>query len=113
MWSALQEVLSHEGRSIEDHQAAYLAEHLGFVHGIGETRKLKGGIYGNTTLSRWPSELVRHLDVSVLGREERGVLRTDIRVGSHLLHVFNVHLGTAHRERRTQALRLLDERVAP
>jgi endonuclease/exonuclease/phosphatase family metal-dependent hydrolase len=106
---ALQEVVSHEGRSIEDHQASYLAEHLGYVHAIGETRKHRGGIYGNVTLSRWSFDLTRHVDLSVPGREERGVFRTDVRLGPHLLHIFNVHLGTAHRERRTQAVRLIDE----
>ena len=35
-------------------------------------------------------------------------LRTDIRLGGHILHVFNVHLGTAVRERRQQAIRLVD-----
>jgi endonuclease/exonuclease/phosphatase family metal-dependent hydrolase len=106
---ALQEVVSREGPSIEDHQAAYLAEQLGYRYAIGETRKHRGGVYGNVTLSRWDFELVRPLDLSVKGREARGVLRTDIRVGRHLVHVFNVHLGTAHRERRTQAVRLMDE----
>ncbi len=51
---------------------------------------------------------MRQIDLTVVGREERGTLRTDIRAGRHVLHVFNVHLGTAHRERRTQANRLLD-----
>jgi endonuclease/exonuclease/phosphatase family metal-dependent hydrolase len=106
---ALQEVVSHDGRSIQDHQASYLADRLGYFHAIGETRKHQGGVYGNVTLSRWNFELIRHVDLSVPRREERGVLRTDIRVGSHLLHIFNVHLGTAHRERRTQAIRLIDE----
>ena len=36
------------------------------------------------------------------------MLRTDIRIGSRLAHVFNVHLGTALRERRQQATRLMD-----
>jgi endonuclease/exonuclease/phosphatase family metal-dependent hydrolase len=106
---ALQEVVSHEGRSIQDHQASYLADLLGYFHAIGETRKHRGGVYGNVTLSRWEFDLVRHVDLSVPGREERGVLRTDVRIGPHLLHIFNVHLGTAHRERRTQAVRLIDE----
>jgi endonuclease/exonuclease/phosphatase family metal-dependent hydrolase len=106
---AVQEVVSHEGRSIEDHQASYLGEQLGYFHAIGETRKHRGGAYGNVTLSRWAFELIRHVDLSVPGHEQRGVLRTDVRVGPHLLHVFNVHLGTAHRERRTQAVRLVDE----
>jgi endonuclease/exonuclease/phosphatase family metal-dependent hydrolase len=105
---ALQEVVNHEGRLIEDHQAGYLADQLGFFHAVGETRKHRGGIYGNVTLSRWKFELTRHIDLSVSGREKRGVLRTDIRLGHHLLHIFNVHLGTAIRERRLQATRLMD-----
>ncbi len=106
---AMQEVVSHEGLSVQDHQASYLADCFGYFHAIGETRKHRGGVYGNVTLSRWRFELTRRVDLSVPGREERGVLRTDIRIGSHLLHIFNVHLGTAHRERRTQAVRLIDE----
>jgi endonuclease/exonuclease/phosphatase family metal-dependent hydrolase len=106
---ALQEVVSRDGPSIEDHQAGYLADRFGYRYAIGETRKHRGGVYGNVTLSRWDFERVRHVDLSVRGRERRGVLRTDILFGQRLLHVFNVHLGTAHRERRTQAVRLVDE----
>lgn len=106
---ALQEVVSRDGPSIEDHQASYLADRFGYRYAIGETRKHRCGVYGNVTLSRWDFDKVCPLDLSVAGREERGVLRTDIRMGRHLLHVFNVHLGTAHRERRTQAIRLVDQ----
>jgi endonuclease/exonuclease/phosphatase family metal-dependent hydrolase len=106
---ALQEVVNHEGRSIEEHQASFLAERLGHCFAIGQTRQHLGGVYGNVTLSRWEFELIRQIDLTVPGREERGVLRTDIRIGHHLVHVFNVHLGTAHRERRKQAIRFMDE----
>lgn len=106
---ALQEVVSHEGLSIQDHQASYLAERLGYCYAIGETRKHRGGIYGNVTLSRWGFELMRHVDLSLSGHEERGVLRTDVRVDHHLVHIFNVHLGTALRERKHQATRLIDQ----
>lgn len=105
---ALQEVVSRDGPSIEDHQTRYLADRLGLHYAVGETRKHRGGVYGNVTLSRWKPAMVRHIDLSVAGREERGVLRTDIHLGHHLLHIFNVHLGTGHRERRTQAVRLVD-----
>jgi len=108
---ALQEVVSHEGLSIQDHQASYLAERLGYCYAIGETRKHRGGIYGNVTLSRWGFELMRHVDLSLSGHEERGVLRTDIRVDHHLVHIFNVHLGTALGERKHQATRLIDRDV--
>ena len=106
---ALQEVVNREGASIEKHQASYLAERLGYRFAIGETRKHRGGVYGNVTLSRWEFEQIRQIDLSVTGREERGTLRTDIKIGHHLVHVFNVHLGTAHHERRKQAARLLDK----
>jgi endonuclease/exonuclease/phosphatase family metal-dependent hydrolase len=66
-------------------------------------------VYGNVTLSRWVIESACHVDLSVPHREERGVLRTDICIGGQIVHIFNVHLGTAHRERRSQAMRLIDE----
>lgn len=100
---AMQEVVSESDAGAERHQAQYLADHLGYFWTVGETRRHRGGIYGNVTLSRWPFERTHHIDLSVPRREPRGALRTDIRVGAHLLHVFNVHLGTARRERTAQA----------
>ena len=107
---ALQEVINHEERSAEEHQACYLAEQLGYFYSVGETRKHRDAVYGNVTLSRWKFDKSRHIDLSVAGREPRGALRTDISVGGEILHVFNVHLGTAVRERRAQA-RMIDERL--
>lgn len=105
---SLQEVVSHEAAGAADHQADYLAGRLGFFRAMGETRKHRGGAYGNVTLSRWDFQLVRPIDITIGVREQRVALRTDIRLGRHILHVFNVHLGTAVRERRQQAVRLLD-----
>ena len=106
---ALQEVVSLGGSAPEEDQAQYLADALDRFQVMGETRKHGGGSYGNITLSRWDFELVRRLSLSVSRREERGLLRTDIRVGGILLHIFNVHLGTGHGERRQQAARLLGD----
>jgi endonuclease/exonuclease/phosphatase family metal-dependent hydrolase len=64
---ALQEVVSHAGFAIEDHQAGYLAQQLGYFHIIGETRKHRGEVYGNVTLSRWGFGL----DLSVFGYDDR------------------------------------------
>jgi len=108
---ALQEVVNHDGPSIDDHQASYLADRLGCYYAIGETRKHRGGVYGNVTLSRWDFTLIRQTDLTVAGHEERGLLRTDVRVGKDMLHVFNTHLGTAYREREKQAIRLMDRNV--
>lgn len=105
---SLQEVVSHEGALIAGHQADYLAGRLGLFGAMGETRKHRGGAYGNVTLSRWDFKLVRPIDITIGTREQRIALRTDIRLGGHILHVFNVHLGTAVHERRQQAMRLVD-----
>jgi endonuclease/exonuclease/phosphatase family metal-dependent hydrolase len=109
---ALQEVLSVEGRKPEDHQARYLAEALGFHYQIGENRKLRGGAYGNVTLSRFPILLSCNYDITQHGREERGCLRTDIKTASgRILHIYNLHLGTAYTERRYQAHRLVGHEI--
>jgi len=105
---ALQEVVSHSGRGAEHDQAGYLARRLGLHLAVGEVRQHRGGVYGNVTLSRWAFHALRVIDITVAGREERAVLRTDVRPGGHLLHVFNVHLGTGFFERRRQAGRFLE-----
>ncbi len=107
---ALQEVVNRENRSPEEHQACYLADRLGCAYTVGETRKHRNAAYGNVTLTRWTVDGSRHLDLSVAGRRPRGALRTDVRAGDQVLHIFNVHLGTAARERRAQA-RLIDEHL--
>ena len=109
---ALQEVVSREGRQRDRNQARYLAEELGYHAQMGETRRHRGGAYGNLLLSRFPIHDARHHDVSVPGRERRGCLRADVRIDEGLrLHLFNIHLGTAIFERRIQARELFRRRV--
>src|SRR4051812_15640991 len=97
---ALQEVLEHQGEAI----SADL--NLPFV--LGENRKHRGYGYGNVVLSRRPIVAMRNYDLSIRGREERGCLRADIELADGtLLHVFNVHLGTALIERRHQGRKLI------
>jgi endonuclease/exonuclease/phosphatase family metal-dependent hydrolase len=109
---ALQEVLSIEGERGEADQARFFAEQMQMHCSMGETRKLRGGIYGNVVLSRFPLRSVFNYDISVRGREQRGCMRTDVEVnGGDVLHVFNVHLGTAFLERRYQARKLIDTAI--
>jgi endonuclease/exonuclease/phosphatase family metal-dependent hydrolase len=97
---ALQEVL--------EHQAETISTELKLPYALGENRKHRGHAYGNVVLSRFPIRTVRNYDLSVRGREERGCLRADLQIGgSTLLHVFNVHLGTALLERRVQGRKLI------
>jgi len=100
---ALQEVVSLPGGAPEDDQAHYLARAIGADYQFGENRKLWGGAYGNVVLSNLPMRAVKNHDISVRGREKRGVLHIDVDLGPKTcLHVFNVHLGTAFLERRHQ-----------
>lgn len=101
----LQEVVNAPvGPSLFD-QASEIARGLpDYAWCFGANRPLRGGTYGNMTLTRLPSRSWQNLDLTRQGREERGVLQADIDLGdSEALHVFNVHLGTGHMERRFQA----------
>ena len=109
---ALQEVLSVHSPRREDHQVSYIAHELGYDYRLGETRMLKGGIYGNVVLSRLPLQGACNFNISVSGREPRGCLRADVELHrERVLHLYNVHLGTAFLERRRQARKLLEEEI--
>jgi endonuclease/exonuclease/phosphatase family metal-dependent hydrolase len=109
---ALQEVLSIDGYGHEQHQARCIAEALGMEYRIGENRRLHGGAYGNVTLSRLPLGKVENYDITWRGRERRGCLRTDVDLKEHgVLHLFNIHLGTAYIERRFQGRRLVSPEI--
>lgn len=107
----LQEVVDAPGDP-EFNQAAEIARQLpGYASAFGSNRELYGGRYGNMTLTRLPLLDWRNHDVTHR-REERGVLQTDIQIeGGTVLHVFNVHLGTGLRERRSQGRRLVSAEV--
>jgi len=109
---ALQEVLCIHGRNSEDDQAHFIARALGFHYCMGHNRELKGGVYGNLVLSRFPLLGSVNHDISVAGREERGCLRVDVELGKESrLHIYNVHLGTSFIERQRQARKLISESI--
>ena len=97
---ALQEVLAN--------QAEVISADLGLPFVLGENRRHRGYGYGNVVLSRFPIVAMHNYDLSVRGREERGCLRADLRLEPGVMvHVFNVHLGTALIERRHQGRKLI------
>jgi endonuclease/exonuclease/phosphatase family metal-dependent hydrolase len=112
---ALQEVLSVEGSVRERNQARFIAEELGMSYHLGENRRLQGGAYGNVILSRLPLRAAHNYDITWSGRERRGCLRADFSVETKeskaLLHIFNIHLGTAFIERRHQARKLVSDEI--
>lgn len=87
------------------------AEELGALLGVGwvmaATRRYRQHLYGNVILSRHP--IVHHAQSSLTWQtcEPRCAQRADIHLpGGGVVHVYNVHLGTAVLERRYQAGRL-------
>jgi len=101
---ALQEVIG-AGPSSAGH-----AEELGALLGMGwvmaSTRHLRGCLFGNVVLSRFPIRHHSQYDLSWKTCEPRCAQRVDIAMGDDTLHLYNVHLGTAFLERRHQAGRL-------
>jgi endonuclease/exonuclease/phosphatase family metal-dependent hydrolase len=63
-------------------------------------------LFGNVVLSRYPVRQHNHHDLTWQTCEPRNVQRVDLEVAGHVLHLYNVHLGTALLERRHQAARL-------
>ncbi|MSO30054.1 MAG: hypothetical protein EXQ48_03805 [Acidobacteria bacterium] len=112
---ALQEVIG-AGASSAGH-----AEEIGALLGMGwvmaPVRHLRGSLFGNVVLSRFPILHHTQYDLSWKTCEPRCCQRVDIAIGDDTLHLYNVHLGTAFLERRYQASRLSaivhDRRIEP
>jgi endonuclease/exonuclease/phosphatase family metal-dependent hydrolase len=87
------------------------AEEIGAALGMGwvmaPVRHLRRHLFGNVVMSRFPILHQAQYDLSWRTCEPRGCQRADLDLGDgRILHVFNVHLGTAVLERRYQAPRL-------
>lgn len=91
-------------------QGAGQAEEIGAGLGMGWVmncvRTLRHHQFGNVVLSRYPIVHHSQYDLSWRTCEPRNCQRADLNVDGQLLHVYNVHLGTAVLERRYQAKRL-------
>jgi endonuclease/exonuclease/phosphatase family metal-dependent hydrolase len=86
---------------------ANLARSMGARAIAGPTLLEKKGRYGNAILSRLVPERVDRLDISVPGREPRGVLAVTLRLNGSSIRIIATHLGLRPRERRYQIRRLL------
>ena len=87
------------------------AEEIGAAVGMGwvmaSVRQLRRHLFGNVVLSRFPIVHHSQYDLSWRTCEARACQRADLDLGhGRMLHVYNVHLGTAVLERRYQAPRL-------
>lgn len=106
----LQEVLWHEADRTTTAQPRRLADLVSLPHGaVGLYRNLKGGAWGNVTLSRFPLHEPETIDLSlrIRLRRTRGALYSRVRLHGRDLHLFNVHLGLAGFERTDQIDRVI------
>ena len=101
---ALQEVIG-AGPSSSGH-AEQLGAQLDMGWAMAPTRRLRNSMFGNVVLSRLPIRHHAQYDLSWKTCEPRCYQRVDIAIGDDTLNLYNVHLGTAFRERRYQAWRL-------
>ena len=85
-----------------------MAESAGYPYYVtGLNVKLTRGMYGNTTLSKFPITRSRNIDLTVGSRKARGCQYTSIQVTnstdfSKNIEVFNLHLGLSSQERVRQ-----------
>jgi endonuclease/exonuclease/phosphatase family metal-dependent hydrolase len=101
---ALQEVIGAGPNGAS--QAEEIGAGLGMGWVMASVRHLRGHQFGNVVLSRFPIAQHYQYDLSWKTCEPRCCQRVDLAVDDGTLHLFNVHLGTAFRERRDQAERL-------
>ncbi|MFQ5526525.1 MAG: endonuclease/exonuclease/phosphatase family protein [Thermoanaerobaculia bacterium] len=104
----LQEVDDGVPRSNHLDLARELAEELEYPYrAVGHNVSLRKGRYGNATLSRYPIERERNIDLTIGRKKRRGCQHTTLSVEKrpgypHRLEVFNLHLGLSARERQQQ-----------
>jgi len=103
---ALQEVVGSNANSPGHAQELGAALGMGWV--MASTRRLRGHLFGNVVLSRFPVRHHAQYDLSWKNREPRCCQRVDLAVNDHTVHLYNVHLGTSLLERRHQAIRLAE-----
>jgi endonuclease/exonuclease/phosphatase family metal-dependent hydrolase len=101
---ALQEVIG--AGPVGAGQAEEIGAGLGMGWVMNCVRTLRQHQFGNVVLSRYPIQHHSSYDLSWRTCEPRNCQRADLDINGHLLHVYNVHLGTAVLERRYQAGRL-------
>ncbi len=79
-----------------------LSNRLGMHAYPGPTLQRGDAGYGNLLLARpEAADITRH-ELSVLGREPRGIIEADFRLNGKLVRIFVTHLGLSIAERRKQ-----------
>lgn len=98
-------------------QYEFLADSLWPHFSYGRNAAYPEGHHGNALLSKFPIARFRNIDISIAGRERRGVLHCVLQLpgGNRLVDVICVHLGlvAAHRLRQLHLLCGLIDTLPP
>lgn len=105
---ALQEVGTGLGRAADVAQTLAAAVDYHLTSGVTLTDSR--GDYGNALLTRVPPGSVQRHDISVRGREPRGIIEARLHWNEQPVQVMATHLGLRPRERQRQIERLLSLR---
>lgn len=98
----LQEVDTRRGKRHGIDVLELIARGTGMSLVFGPTLGSGEGRYGNALVTRLPVRSVEHHDVSVSGRERRGVIDARLELRPGILRVIITHLGLLRGERRKQ-----------
>ncbi|HEV2968965.1 MAG TPA: endonuclease/exonuclease/phosphatase family protein [Pirellulales bacterium] len=104
----LQEVDRHVRRSGFDDQPRLLAEYFKSAAVLYQPNvHLRRGAYGNLILSRWPLTSKHQISLRLKAKKPRGAQLAVVQTPEGPLHLVNLHLGLAERERHWQIGHLL------
>jgi endonuclease/exonuclease/phosphatase family metal-dependent hydrolase len=102
---ALQEV---EHQLIEEqHLLLFLAHETGFKAYSGITFTRGEYEYGNVLLSKKPITSIELHDISIEGREPRGLIEANLKVNNTEMMVLATHLGLQRTERKQQVQKIM------
>jgi endonuclease/exonuclease/phosphatase family metal-dependent hydrolase len=82
--------------------SAFLARRLGMHAYPGPTLERRDADYGNLLLAKPEATAVTRHEISVPGREPRGIIEADFRAHDVTLRLFVTHLGLSGAERKKQ-----------
>jgi len=104
----LQELAAREGGADDVDQLAHLARATGYQSVAAPTRHHARGHFANGLLCRGRVLDVTRVDLSLTGREPRGLLDVRLEHGGRPLRVLVTHLGLSALDRLLQARRLVE-----
>jgi endonuclease/exonuclease/phosphatase family metal-dependent hydrolase len=108
----LQEVDRHVRRSRYDDQPRILREHFLAAGSLYQMNvRLRTGGYGNLLLCRWPLAHEHQVSLRLRDKKPRGAQLVVVKTPEGPLHLVNLHLGLADRERHWQIGHLLGHRL--